>query len=141
MLVAKATVTRCVLARDRVTAKFTTLLPVLPSATEMSLMERAGGLTVVTAMAVSSAGKISGSLRVTVARLVREPATSAVTVMVTVALVPAASVPRSQLITPSWLAQAPWDEARETKWMRPGRVLVSRTPVESAGPVFVTVRT
>src|SRR5882762_9735860 len=100
------------------------------------VMDRsATGTIVVVAEAVLLAVFGSASLPATVAVLVIEPVVAGVvTLMVIVALAPAARLPTVQVTVPAEFVQP---ELADTKVTPAGRVSVTITPVAADGPLFL----
>ena len=99
------------------------------------------GATAVNTFAVLFWVLVSVSLapRLAVLLMAGKPATSGVTLMVTWAVAPAASVPMEAVTRlPDWNV-GPASESAETKVTAPGRLSVRTTPVAVNGPLFVTV--
>src|SRR5438874_2225353 len=92
---------------ERLTVKVALVRPDLPSNSVTSLMDRAGGMTVVTVVAALLFVLASASARPTEARFVIEPTVLATPTIVMLALPPAARLPRLKFSVPPPLACGP----------------------------------
>src|ERR1700686_649778 len=124
---------------ESTTVKVAGVVPTSPSATETSLMDSDGGGTPVTVAAVLFGRYGSGPRRETMARFVNDPTGDGVATMMTVAVAPPATLPRSHWAVPDTLTQLPWEEEKETRLAFAGRTFVRLTPVAEAGPELRTL--
>src|SRR5678815_127506 len=121
------------------TVNSTWLVPLLPSRVETSSMTSDGNSTVVRVTTTLLAGTGSISPRATSVWLVNVPTTSGVPTMITLATVPAPTVPKSHLTTLPSSAHVPIELVTDTNPKLAGRRLVRVTDVASVGPRLVTV--
>src|SRR5262245_13815126 len=98
-----------------------------------------GTTTVVVTKAVSLPELVSGSLPFTVAVLVMLPAVFGVTTIVIVVLLDWARPARLQVTTPPAWLQVGEPGVTETKETPGGSASVTREPLETLGPLLVTV--